>query len=86
MLDVQAIERAARDDLDDLQNELRVSATQYCECPGSGAAPCNASCDDGRTPRLYVDVEVEQAFTTLFPYPFIGSSLTLQSRALMRAQ
>ncbi len=75
-------------------------ACRYCKC-ADGTGSCN-SCSDGSdgcsstsacrascpsdTPQVYVSVTAHKVFATLFPYPGIPRTTTLNRKAIMRVQ
>jgi Flp pilus assembly protein TadG len=75
-------------------------ACRYCKC-ADGSGSCN-SCTDGSdgcsstsaclttcpadAPQVYVSVTAHKTFTTLFPYPGIPRTTTLNRLAVMRVQ
>ncbi len=83
--DMAGIVLAARTDAGDQNSELTVTAAQVCECSDGSAVDCSATCT-GEAPRLYISVEVEEQFSTLFPYPGISNPITLSQQAEIRAQ
>ena len=77
-----------------------MGACRYCKCadgtgscnscsPGSdgcsSASSCLASCPSD-APQIYVSVSANKVFTTLFPYPGIPHTTTLNRTAIMRVQ
>ena len=83
--DITGIRQAARNDHGD--QSLDVTAERSCQC-GSDPLPvaCDDTCAAGDTPRMYVEVTVEQTYNTLFPWPFIDGPLNLSTQAIMRAR
>ena len=83
----QAARTAAQDDID--TSSLTVTATDYCMCTADGVtltpmASCTAACANTR--QIYVQVTVAKTFQTLWNYPGIPHSITLNRTAIMRAQ
>ena len=72
---------------------LTVSATpapsKTCGCPddsGISPAACTAACPNGSAPGTYVTVGAQATYTTLLPYPAMGSTVTLSAQATARIQ
>jgi len=73
---------------------LTVSATpapsKTCGCPSDDAAiapaSCTSACPNGQAPGTYVTVGAQATYTTLLPYPAMGSSVTLSAQATARIQ
>ena len=80
-----AIVQAARDDANDAQNKLAITATRSCECAGGGAVSCGDTCG-GQPPRMYVTVQVQSQHESLIPYPFLPESWTLKRSVSVRAR
>jgi Flp pilus assembly protein TadG len=60
-----------------------------CGCPSGTAVSvvdCGSACDDGRSARTYVTVSAQATYTTLIPYPTIGSSVVLTAQSTVRVQ
>jgi Flp pilus assembly protein TadG len=60
-----------------------------CGCPNNGsvaAAACSSTCADGQPAGTYVFVNAQAVYTTLFPYPALGSSVALTAQATARIQ
>jgi Flp pilus assembly protein TadG len=77
-----------------------VGACRYCRC-ADGTGPCStcgAGADDcsagsgclgacsSDAPQIYVQVTVDETFTTLFPYPGLPRTADLNRRATVRVQ
>ncbi len=81
--------QAARDDANDPNNALTVSATQVCACPGGGtptAATCGTTCSGGASQLVYVQVTVKENYSTMFTYPFVSNPVSLTSVVMLRFQ
>jgi len=50
------------------------------------AADCTSTCDDGQSARTYVTVSAQATYTTLIPYPSLGSSVVLTAQSTVRVQ
>jgi len=60
-----------------------------CGCPGEASvvsASCGSVCADGQPAGTYVTVSAQAVYTTLVPYPAIGSSVTLSATSTARIQ
>lgn len=63
--------------------------SRSCGCPSGTAvtaADCGSTCDDGQSARTYVTVSARATYTTLIPYPTIGSSVVLTAQSTVRVQ
>jgi Flp pilus assembly protein TadG len=63
--------------------------TRSCGCPSGtavAAAECASTCDDGLSARTYVTVSAQATYTTLIPYPSLGSSVVLTAQSTVRVQ
>lgn len=81
--------QAARDEAEDINNELTITATNFCRCPGSTATVnCAANCPDGNYAPLYVQVTVQDSLDMLFDYPGLPETGTysLSSTSTMRVR
>ena len=77
--------QAARDEAGDVNNQLNITATNFCRCPGStGTDSCTADCPDGEYAPLYVQVTVQDQTDLLFVYPGISDIQSLSSTSTMR--
>lgn len=67
-----------------------VTVGAFCGCDdGTESTPtslgaCDGSCAGGDFPRLSVRVTVSNTFSTLFPYPGIPDTLTLQGQTSLQ--
>ena len=52
----------------------------------SVGSACVSGCPSGDAPQVYVSVTASKVFTTLFPYPAIPRTTTLNRKAVMRVQ
>jgi Flp pilus assembly protein TadG len=78
--------QAARNDANDTNNELTVTARQYCSCPTDGEVACTATCSDSSFNFMYVDVTVQDDLTILFAYPGVSKDQTIVSTSTMRVR
>jgi Flp pilus assembly protein TadG len=80
--------QAARNDANDPNSALTVTATQVCTCPGGtpAAASCGAVCANGASQLVYVQVTVKENYTTMFTYPFVSNPVSLTSVVMLRFQ
>jgi len=85
--DFAGMTQAARNDANDTKNVLQIAATQTCTCPGGGGAvACNGVCAGNVPPWAYIQVQVQEPYTTVFPYPFVANPINISSQVMMRAQ
>ena len=80
--------QAARNDANDPNNALNVTATQVCTCPGGTptAAACGANCSGNASQLVYVQVTVIENYATMFTYPFVSNPVSLTSVVMLRFQ
>lgn len=81
--------QAARNDANDPNNALTVSANQACVCPGGGTpttAACGGNCANGASQLAYVLVTVSGNYSTMFTYPFASNPVSLTSTVMLRFQ
>ena len=78
------ITQSARDDADDTAGALNITADQYCQCPSGATVACNSDCGAEGQPRMFVQVQVTEPFTTWFPYPFVTNPMTLSGQTTLR--
>ena len=82
----QAALSAANLDLTPAVTAASVHATHWCACADGTQVSCaSGTCTEG-VPRVYVSVEVDRTFQTLFPYPGIPSTVRLNRTATLRVQ
>ena len=84
--DFAGMTQAARNDANDAKNALQIAATQTCTCPGGGAVACNGVSAGNVPPWTYIQVQVQEPYTTVFPYPFVANPINISSQVIMRAQ
>jgi len=72
----------------DLDGEtITTSVKRFCECPDGAEIDCDTGrCAASAAPYIYVRVQVDRDFSTLFPYPGLPSSIVLSRTAEMRAR
>ena len=82
----QAALTTANLDLTPAVTAASVHATHWCACADGTQVSCaSGTCTEG-VPRVYVSVEVDRTFQTLFPYPGIPTTVRLNRTATMRVQ
>ena len=82
----QAALTTANLDLTPAVTAASVHATHWCACADGTQVSCaSGTCTEG-VPRVYVSVEVDRTFQTLFPYPGIPSTVRLNRTATLRVQ
>jgi Flp pilus assembly protein TadG len=62
---------------------------QSCGCPSGSSvtsAACGTKCGNGQPAGTYVTVSAQAVYTTLIPYPGIGSSVMLTAQSTARIQ
>ena len=85
--DSAGIIQAARDEADDVNNELTVTPRSFCRCAGSSAeVACSSNCADGQYAPLYVQVTVQDTLDLMFTYPGIDDIQSLSSISTMRVR
>lgn len=87
--DTAGMIQAARDEAEDVDNELNITARNFCRCPDSAVeVSCSSNCPDGQYAPLYVEVTVEDTLDMLFDYPGLpeANSYTLRSTSTMRVR
>lgn len=83
---IDAVVRAASN----IDAGASVTSGAFCGCvDGSESAPdslgvCSGTCAGGEFPALFVRVTVSDTFSTLFPYPGIPDTLTLQGQTSLQ--
>ena len=90
-IDQIGIRNAAIADIGELVDKRRIEVTseRYCECPGGERIDCEKkSCDilGVVKPLVYVHVEIDKTFQTLFPYPGFPTSIPLSRETHMRVE
>ncbi len=80
--------QAARDEADDVNNELAIpTPLSYCQCPGSSTkVNCANDCPDGQYPPMYVQVTVQDDFELLFDFPGVSKTQSMSSTSTMRVR
>lgn len=87
--DTAGMIQAARDEAEDTNNELNVTARNFCRCPDSAAeVDCSTNCADGQYAPLYVEVSVVDTLDMLFDYPGLpeANTYSLSSTSTMRVR
>jgi hypothetical protein len=85
--DTAGMEKAARDEADDVNNELDINATWYCQCPNEAPTQiCGPDCDDGQYSPIYVQVTVQDDFELLFGFPGLSQTQPMSSTSTMRVR
>jgi Flp pilus assembly protein TadG len=85
--DYTGMQNAAARDAAQLSS-FTATASQYCSCsPGGTSVSCSTTiCSGYGSPAKYVKVQTTSTFHTLFPYPSVPSSATLNATAYIRVQ
>lgn len=85
--DYTGMQNAATHDASQLSS-FTATATQYCSCsPGGVSVSCTTTtCAGYGAPAKYVKVQTTSTFHTLFPYPLVPSSATVNAAAYIRVQ
>jgi len=82
----QAALSTANLDLTPAVTAANAHATHWCACADGTHVSCTTgTCTEG-APRVYVSVEIDRTFQTLFPYPSIPTTVRLNRTATMRVQ
>ena len=63
-----------------------VTPERYCECADGAEISCSNQCGGGVNPMVFVRVQVDTTFTTLFNYPGIPSEVQISRVAVLRAR
>ncbi len=87
--DTDGMIKAARDEADDVNNELVFDPPpfSYCQCPGSSTkVSCTTDCPDGQYAPMYVEVTVQDDFELLFDFPGVSKTQALSSTSTMRVR
>ena len=86
--DTDGMIQAARDEADDVNNELVIpTPLSYCQCPGSSTkVNCANDCPDGQYPPMYVQVTVQDEFELLFDFPGVSKTQPMSSTSTMRVR
>ncbi len=84
--DTVGMVQAARNDAADTDEELNITARQYCSCPSQGEVSCSVICDDDSFSYMYVEVTAEEQIDLLFPYPYVTSPQSVASTNTMRVR
>ena len=85
--DSAGIVQAARDEADDVSNELTITPRSFCRCAGSSSeVACTANCADGVYAPRYVQVTVQDTLDLMFTYPGIDDIQSLSSVSTMRVR
>ncbi|MFQ5955787.1 MAG: TadE family protein [Kiloniellales bacterium] len=82
--DTNGIVQAARDDAEDSTGALTVASTQLCQCPSGASVTCGGSCGAAGGPQTFIQVQVTESFSPLFPYPFVSNPKTLSRQTIWR--
>ena len=92
--DYGGIEQVAKDDAADLDG-VTASPTRSCDCPDQATKECfdNQDCtgtyegvSNYGLPRAYVELEVEQTFKPLLPWPGIPNPVGVAEKTYMRVR
>ncbi len=85
------IDQLAQNDAADLENVI-VTPTFYCDCPGNTQGPVNKvdcnndTCGSYGMPRPFSQVTVEQTFNPIFPWPGVPNPIRVSRTSFFRVQ
>ena len=84
--DYTGMVQAARNDANDPNSALNVTANQVCTCPGGTptAAACGGTCANGASQLAYVQVTAKENYSTMFTYPFVSNPVSLTGTVMLR--
>jgi Flp pilus assembly protein TadG len=82
-LDTVGMTTAAKNDAQSIAG-LTITANQVCGCSGAKLGACPAICVLPNHPLVYVQVSVSGKFNSVFSYPGIPKSITVNSTEEMR--
>lgn len=60
--------------------------TLYCECEAGVQVSCATTCPADVVLRRYLDIVLTENYSTIFPYPLVGSIVPLRAHAVSRLQ
>lgn len=63
-----------------------ITPERYCECADGSDISCANKCGGGVNPMVFVRVQVDTTFQTLFDYPGIPSEVQISRVAVLRAR
>ena len=63
-----------------------ITPERYCECADGSDIACDNKCGGGTSPMVFVRVQIDTTFETLFDYPGIPSSVQISRAAVLRAR
>ncbi len=69
-----------------LPSNAEIFAEYVCECSDGLPIDCSTGCGSADYTRRYVEIDVESAHQTFFPYPSIPDSLNLSGRVRYQVQ
>ena len=72
--DVTKIVAAATLAAGESADQITITATSACECPGEGPLDCSESCSDDNFPQMLVTVTAERDLDLVFNLPGLTSS------------
>jgi Flp pilus assembly protein TadG len=67
-------------------DDFTITPGRYCECSGGAAIACDDTCGGGAKPSVFVRVQIDAAFETIFDYPGLPSDIPVSRIAVMRAR
>jgi len=82
--DDNGVIQSARNDAEDVDEDLTVTPRYYCSCLTGGEIACGTSCANGEVPMRYIEVDVSGPFEFMFDYPMTEGTMTLQGHAELR--
>jgi len=67
-------------------DDFVITPERYCECADGSEIACDSKCGGGGSPMVFVRVQVDTTFETLFNYPGIPSEIQISRAAVLRAR
>ena len=67
-------------------DDFVITPERYCECADGNTIACTNKCGGGTNPMVFVRVQVDTTFETLFDYPGIPNQLDISRAAVLRAR
>jgi len=67
-------------------SDFIITPELYCQCADGSEISCSNQCGGGNNPMVFVRVQVDTTFTTLFNYPGIPSEVQISRVAVLRAR
>jgi hypothetical protein len=63
-----------------------ITPERYCECTDGSEIACDNKCGGGTNPMVFVRVQIDTTFETLFDYPGIPNTMQISRAAVLRAR